>query len=216
MVADCRLYLLTPPVLPVGFHGLLPAALDAGDVACVQLRLKGVDEAVVLAEARSLLPLCHARGVALVVNDAPELATAAGADGVHVGQDDASARDARAVVGTDRTVGVSCHASRHLAIKAAEGGADYVAFGAHFASGTKLPVARAGLDLLSWWSEWMLPPCVAIGGITAANCAPLVQAGADFLAVCGAVWTHPKGPGAAVAELNAAVAAASFERTGSS
>lgn len=146
------------------------------------------------------------RDVAFILNDRPDLAAELGCDGVHVGQDDAAYADARRAVGSDAIVGVTCHDSRHLALEAAEAGADYVAFGAFFETGTKAPKSRAGQDLLTWWSDVTEAPCVAIGGITADNCAPLIDAGADFLAVSAGVWTHPDGPGAAVRAFNAACA----------
>jgi len=147
-------------------------------------------------------------GVTFIVNDDIDLAMLVKADGVHIGQEDASYDDARRAVGADGVVGVTCHNSRHLAIEAAEKGADYVAFGAFFPTGTKEPKTRADVDLLAWCSEVLVVSCVAIGGITPANCAPLVRAGADFLAVVSAVWDHADGPAAAVKEFNAAIAAA--------
>ena len=209
MTARTRLYLLTPPAPGPTFAPDLAAALDAGDVACVQLRAKDTDDAGVVAVARGLKEICAPRGVALVVNDRLDLAKQAGADGVHLGQQDAPVREARALLGPDAIVGVTCHDSRDLAIEAADHGADYVAFGAFFDTATKTPKTRAGLDLLTWWADLVEVPCVAIGGITSANCAPLVQAGADFLAVAGAVWNHPGGPAVAVQELTEAIARAS-------
>jgi len=204
----CRLYLITPPAFELApFADRLRAALAGGDVACLQLRLKGASDAAVLAAAAALTPICHQHDVALLVNDRPDLAAAAGADGVHVGQDDAPYAAARAAVGADAIVGVTCHASRHLAMVAAEAGADYVAFGAFFPTATKAPKATAEPALLAWWSEIMEVPCVAIGGITPANCGALVAAGADFVAASAAVWTDPAGPGAAVAAFNRAIVA---------
>jgi thiamine-phosphate pyrophosphorylase len=212
----CRLYLVTPPVLePAAFRDILAAALDGGDVACVQLRLKDVADDVVRRACDLLLPVTQERGVAFLLNDRPDLAAAAGCDGVHVGQSDASYAEARRLMGKDRIVGVTCHDSRDLAIDAAEAGADYVAFGAFYPTTTKPSKFRPEPDLLAWWSEMMTVPCVAIGGITARNCAPLVRAGADFLAVVTAVWNHPEGPGAAVREFNAAIAEAAETRAGS-
>ena len=187
---------------------MLAAALAAGDVACLQLRLKAASDADVLAAAALLAPLCARHDVAFLLNDRPDLAAKAGADGVHVGQEDAPYAEARALLGPERIVGVTCHASRDLAIAAAEAGADYVAFGAFFPTATKEARIAAELDLLSWWSEIMTVPAVAIGGITVANCAPLVAAGADFLAVVSGVWDYPKGPAAAVEDFNAAIRAA--------
>jgi thiamine-phosphate pyrophosphorylase len=215
--ADCRLYLITPPNLDGdrldAFAAALMEALAAGDVACVQLRLKGPDDAPPTPEAvrratEALRPLAQIRDVAFIMNDFPELAAELGCDGVHVGQDDTPYEKARRIVGRDAIVGVTCHDSRHLAMEAGEAGADYVAFGAFFATATKTPKSSARPELLTWWSELMEVPCVAIGGITVDNCAPLVAAGADFLAVSAGVWQHPDGPGAAVKAFNAAIAAA--------
>lgn len=211
--AGCRLYLITPPKLDlVAFGDRLKAALDGGDVACLQLRCKDASDGEILRAAEKLMPLCVARGVAFLVNDRPDLAKRAGADGVHVGQEDASYAEARSLLGPDKIVGVTCHNSRHLAMEAGEAGADYVAFGAFFPTATKTPKTQAEVEIIAWWSELFTVPQVAIGGITAENCPPLVAAGADFLAVVSAVWDHPKGPGAGVADLNQAIARAMKER----
>lgn len=209
----CRLYLVTPNDLATGsitlesFADELAAAMAGGDVACVQLRLKDVDDAALLHAARRLGPIVQDRGAAFLVNDRPDIAAASGADGVHVGQGDAPYAEARRLVGSDAIVGVTCHDSRHLAMEAAEAGADYVAFGAFHPTTTKeSPKGHADLEILEWWSGIMTVPCVAIGGITAANCRPLVAAGADFIAVASAVWRHPDGPAAGVATLNRAIA----------
>jgi thiamine-phosphate pyrophosphorylase len=205
--APCRLYLVTPPKLEAAsFADILAVALDAGDVGCVQLRLKDIARDEIARAAEILAPVAQSRDVAFLMNDFPDLARETGCDGVHVGQEDANYDDARRIVGADAIVGVTCHASRHLAMEAAEKGADYVAFGAFFATKTKDAKGNATPDILSAWSEMTTVPSVAIGGITPQNCAPLVQAGADFLAVVSAVWDHPKGPGAAVKEFNAAIA----------
>jgi thiamine-phosphate pyrophosphorylase len=202
----CRIYLVTPPVLkPLHFRDTLGQALDAGDVAAVQLRLKDVDDDAIRRTIDVLRPVVQSRGVALLLNDRPDLAAATGCDGAHVGQDDTPAGEARRLLGPDLTLGVSCNASRDLAMRAGEDGADYVAFGAFFPSPTKDAEARAEPELLQWWSELMELPVVAIGGITAANCAPLVRAGAHFLAVVSAVWSHPQGPEAGVRALNRAI-----------
>jgi thiamine-phosphate pyrophosphorylase len=207
--SDCRLYLVTPPAFELDAFALqLAEALDGGDVACVQLRLKDAPDGAVRDAARTLMPVCHARDVAFIVNDRPDLAAQLGADGVHVGQEDTTYGEARALLGEDRIVGVTCHNSRHLAMVAAEAGADYVAFGAFFPTETKEAKTAAGPDILRWWSELMTVPCVAIGGITVGNCAPLVTAGADFLAVVSGVWGYPQGPGAAVEAFNEEIAAA--------
>lgn len=196
----CRLYLITPPVINDldAFADALEAALDAGDVAAVQVRLKPAHEAVIAAAVRRLAPLVQGRGVAMIVNDRPDLAAALGCDGVHVGQSDASVAEARRIMGRSAMIGATCHDSRHLAMEAAEAGADYVAFGAFYPTGTKQTVHRPDPDILTVWQATMEVPCVAIGGITIDNAAPLVAAGADFLAVSAGVWRHRDGPDAAV------------------
>jgi thiamine-phosphate pyrophosphorylase len=204
-----RLYLVTPPSFePAAFAPLLESALDAGDVACVQLRLKGVADDEVRRACAALLPIVHRRELPLLLNDRPDLAAEMGCDGVHVGQEDAPYAEARRLLGPDRIVGVTCHSSRHLAMEAAEAGADYVAFGAFFPTATKEAKTRAEPELLAWWNEIMTVPSVAIGGITPENCGPLVAAGTDFLAVIGAVWNHPEGPAAAIRGFDRAIAAA--------
>ena len=210
----CRLYLVTPALAGPEFADTLARALDAGDVAAVQLRLKGPDDtpagdAAWRRAIDALRPVAQSRGVAFLLNDRADLVAATGCDGVHVGQTDTPAADARRLIGPDRTLGVTCHDSRDLAMLAGEAGADYVAFGAFFPTSTKDAPTRADPGIIAWWSELMEPPCVAIGGITPENCASLVRAGAGFLAVVGAVWAHPGGPAAGVQAMNAAIAAAS-------
>jgi thiamine-phosphate pyrophosphorylase len=205
----CRIYLITPPALdPVPFAALLAAALDAGDVAAVQLRLKDVSDDVLRHAIGVLRPVCQSRGVAFLLNDRADLASTTGCDGAHVGQDDMSAREARRLMGPDLTLGVTCKGSRDLAMQAGEDGADYVAFGAFYPSSTKAVTGFLHPEILQWWSEMMELPSCAIGGITAENCGPLVRAGADFLAVVGCVWNHPDGPAPRVRALNAAIRAA--------
>lgn len=202
-----RLYLITPPALDLDrFAPELEAALSGGDVACVQLRLKEADDAAIRRAARVLQPLVQGRGVAFVMNDRPDLAAELDCDGVHVGEEDMPYAEARRRLGPDRIVGVTCGASRHRALVAAEAGADYVAFGAFFPSGTKAAKHHAEPEVLRDWSETTVVPCCAIGGITQANCGPLVEAGADFLAVIGAIWGYSQGPKQAVADFNAVFA----------
>lgn len=208
---SARLYLITPPAFdPAAFAPQLEAALDAGDVACLQLRLKDAADDAIRRAADMLRPIAQSRDVAFIMNDRPDLARETGCDGVHVGQEDASYAEARELLGPDKIVGVTCYSSRHLAIEAAEAGADYVAFGGFFRSSTKDTRRIAGNDpeILRWWSDIMTVPCCAIGGITPENCDVLVEAGADFLAVIAAVWNHPQGPAAAVKAFDAAIRAA--------
>jgi thiamine-phosphate pyrophosphorylase len=198
-----RLYLITPPAFTLeSMAAELAHALDAGDVAAVQLRMKDAQDSEILKAAENLTPIVQRAGAALILNDRPDLALRAGADGVHIGQDDMPYKDARALLGKDAMIGVTAHNSRHLAMEAAEAGADYVAFGAMFPTSTKEAKTRAEPELIEWWADIMEVPCVAIGGITVENARPLVDAGADFLAVSAGVWKHPDGPAAAVHEFN--------------
>ena len=199
----CRLYLISPPTFDLDdFSGQLSLALKAGDVACLQLRLKGASDSAIRTASARLIPICKDHGVAFVINDRPDLATDVGADGVHIGIDDVSYEKTRRLVGDDAIVGVSCYNSRHLAMVAGEDGADYVAFGAFFPTSTKQPQVRAKPELLTWWHTTTTVPCVAIGGISAENCGALVRAGADFLAVISGIWSNPGGPENAVSAFN--------------
>ncbi|MCG8493200.1 MAG: thiamine phosphate synthase [Sneathiellales bacterium] len=176
--------------------------LSGGDVASFQLRLKDCSRDEFVECARTLKPIVQQADVAFLINDDPLIAKEVDADGVHVGQEDTPYAEARRLLGDDKIVGVTCHNSRHLAMEAAEAGADYVAFGAFYPTSTKEAKTSAEADLLSWWTSLAETPCVAIGGITVDNAAPLVKSGADFLAISGGVWKHPQGPKEAVIQLN--------------
>lgn len=206
-VEPCRLYLITPPVIDLAvFEEEFAAAVGAGDIASVQLRLKvgatPASDDEIRRAAEALMPIAYAADIAFLINDRPDLAREMGCDGVHIGQDDMAYKEARKLLGEDAIIGVTCHASRHLAMDAGESGADYVAFGAFYPTDTKEPKATADLDLLTWWSGIFEIPCVAIGGITPDNAQPLIEAGADFVAVSGGVWSHKDGPAAAVKAFN--------------
>ena len=187
---------------------MLAAALDAGDVACLQLRLKDATDDAIRRACDVLQPLAADRGVAFIVNDRADLAAEIGCDGVHVGQQDTPYAEARATVGDDAIVGVTCRDSYHLAMEAAEAGADYVAFGAFFPSTTKDTKTQADPGILTLWHEATVVPSVAIGGITVENCPVVVRAGAGFLAVAGGIWSYAEGPAQAVMDFNAAIARA--------
>ncbi|MEQ1510619.1 MAG: thiamine phosphate synthase [Sphingopyxis sp.] len=201
----CQLYLVSPLDVGGAFTDALKAAFDGGPVAAFQFRVKGMDQHAAAKLAEPLQRICADANVAFIVNDDMALAKRLGADGVHLGQDDGDPRDARALLGRDAQVGVTCHNSRHLAMEAGEAGADYVAFGAFYPTTTKVVNHMAEPPLLGWWTTVSEIACVAIGGITAANCAPLVHAGADFVAVSSAIWAHPMGANAAVTEMIRAI-----------
>ena len=209
--SNCRLYLVSPEEITdiEGFSHKLVDALQGGDVASFQLRLKNASDEHIVEVAKELMPICHAVDVAFIINDRADLAAELKADGVHLGQDDGSIEDARELVGHEAVIGVTCHNSRHFGFQAGDKGADYVAFGAFFPSETKPTPHMAEPDILSWWVELTELPCVAIGGITVENCSPLIEAGADFIAVSAAVWNNNKGPKEAVAQFNEKIAQAS-------
>jgi thiamine-phosphate pyrophosphorylase len=195
---SCQLYLISPPAIDAAFGERLKLAGGNGLVAAFQLRLKGIDEHAIARAAEPLQKVCGELDIAFLLNDSVALAKRLGADGVHLGQQDGDPREAREILGRDAQIGVTCHDSRHLAMEAGEAGADYVAFGAFFPTGTKPVEHYADLDIIRWWTVLSPIPCVAIGGITPDNAEPLVRAGADFIAVSGAVWNDPDGPAAAI------------------
>ncbi len=194
----CQLYLISPLDVGGAFPERLKEALGAGPVAAFQFRVKGVDQHQAARLAEPLQLICAEHDVGFIVNDDIKLAVRLGADGVHLGQGDGDPREARRLLGPGAQIGVTCHDSRHLAMEAGEAGADYVAFGAFYPTATKDTLHRPEPEILSWWSTMFELPCVAIGGITPDNARPLVEAGADFLAVLSAVWNYPDGPAAAV------------------
>ena len=202
----CQLYLISPLEVGGDFPIQLEAALSAGPVAAFQFGVKDVDQHEAAALAEPLQAICAAHDVAFIVNDSVALAKRLKADGVHLGQGDGDVSEARELLGRDAQIGVTCHNSRHLAMEAAEAGADYVAFGAFYPTQTKSVEHIADLDTLQKWSLVTEVPCVAIGGITADNAKPLIDGGADFIAVSNAVWTHPQGPAEAVKAFNALLA----------
>ncbi len=202
----CQLYLISPVEVGGDFPQRLEAALSAGPVAAFQFRVKGLDQHRAVDLALPLQAICAAHDVAFIVNDSISLAKRLHADGVHLGQGDGDPREARDVLGRDAQIGVTCHNSRHLAMEAGEAGADYVAFGAFYPTTTKDVEHIAEIDTIEKWARVAEIPCVAIGGITLENAKPLIDAGADFLAVSGAVWNHAEGPAAAIEAFNALLA----------
>lgn len=202
----CQLYLISPLEVGGEFPAMLEAALSAGPVAAFQFRVKDIDQHEAAALAEPLQAICAAHDVAFIVNDDVALAKRLKTDGVHLGQGDGDVREARETLGSDAQIGVTCHNSRHLAMEAAEAGADYVAFGAFYPTTTKQVDHVADLETVVKWSTVTEIPCVAIGGITPENVKPLIDAGADFVAVSSAVWSHPDGPAEAVKSFNALLA----------
>ncbi len=201
-----QIYLITPPAFSLDtMKGAFSDAFSGGEIAVVQLRMKDASDDDIIAATHALMPIAHAHNAAFLINDRADLAHKAGADGVHLGQEDGTVSEARSLLGHDKDIGVTCHNSRHLAFVAGDEGADYVAFGAFYPTETKDPKARADIETLELWSSVAEIPSVAIGGISADNCAPLIKAGADFLAVCGYVWNHEDGPASAIKALNDAI-----------
>jgi thiamine-phosphate pyrophosphorylase len=205
-IPPCQLYLISPQHVSGDFPAQLEAALSAGSVAAFQFRVKGVDNHEAARLAAPLQEICVKYDVAFIVNDNVTLAKRLKADGVHLGQSDGDVKEAREILGTDVQIGVTCHNSRHLAMEAGEAGADYVAFGAFYPTDTKDVEHMAEIETIEKWAAVMEVPCVAIGGITPENAGPIIKAGADFIAVSGAVWRHEEGPGAAVKAFNAVLA----------
>jgi thiamine-phosphate pyrophosphorylase len=199
----CQLYLISPQYIGGAFPDRLKAALAGGPVAAFQLRVKDVESHELARLAGPLQRICADADVAFIVNDSVSLAKRLDADGVHLGQSDGDPREARSILGPSKQIGVSCHASRQLAMEAGESGADYVAFGAFYDTLTKPSEHRPDPAMLSWWASLFEIPCVAIGGITPDNARPLIEAGADFIAVCNAIWgkDDPAGEVAKFAEL---------------
>lgn len=201
-MSDCKLYIITPPVISdiKTFSEELSYVLDRCDVAAFQLRLKGISDDEICKAAEQLIPIVTKQDVAFIMNDSPKLAKKTGSDGVHIGQEDTPYKEVRQMLGDEAIIGVTCHNSRHLAMQAGEKGASYVAFGAFYDTTTKQPKTKATTEILSWWQEMFVVPCVAIGGITPENCDPIIEAGADFIAVSSGIWKHSKGYKYAVAE----------------
>ncbi len=194
----CMLYLISPLDVGGDFPARLDEALAAGPVAAFQFRVKNVDEHEAARLAEPLLAICRAHDTAFIVNDSAKLAKRLKADGVHLGQGDGDVAEARSLLGHEAQIGVTCHDSRHLGMEAGEKGADYTAFGAFYPTETKETEYTAELDLLRWWHEFMELPSVAIGGITVGNAKPLIEAGADFIAVSSGVWNYDGGGAEAV------------------
>ncbi len=202
-ILPCQIYLLTPPKINdlAAFAKTLEAVLTAAPIACLQIRLKDTPEQEIIEVANTLIPIAHQYDTLVLINDAPEIAKACGADGVHLGQADMDISLAKELLPRDALIGVTCHNSRELAFSACSGGADYIGFGAFYDTATKLGAQRADLEILTWWQEAIEIPCVAIGGITVDNAMQVITAGADFIALSSGVWDYKHGPEAAVKRL---------------
>lgn len=200
------IYLISPPQLILeDFLPELEEALKTGYIDVFQLRLKNIGEASLLTIAKAIVESCHRHGVMCLVNDHPNIALAAGADGVHLGKNDMGYQEARKILGPGKMIGVSCYNSVDDAITAAEAGADYVAFGAFFPTHTKEGTTPADPKILRWWTENSTVPCVAIGGINNENTPQILGEGTDFVAVISYVWQHPKGAKYAIEQLHKAL-----------
>jgi thiamine-phosphate pyrophosphorylase len=211
-IPPCQLYLISPLEVGRDFPAILTLALSAGPVAAFQFRVKGVSAHDAARLAEPLQAICAEHDVAFIVNDSISLAKRLKSDGIHLGQGDGDVKEARIELGPQAQIGVTCHNSRHLAMEAGEAGADYVAFGAFFPTTTKQVEHQAEIETIEKWSRIMEIPCVAIGGITPENATPVINAGADFIAVSSAVWHHPDGPAAAVSQFTAVLAQAAIAR----
>ena len=204
MSEPCQIYLITPPKISdiEAFCQILEKTLAAAPVACLQIRLKDLEDSALVQAGKTIARTCHAANVEVIMNDRPDLAVKIGADGAHIGQEDMDYFSSRELLGGDAILGVTCHNSKELAFAAASAGADYVAFGAFFDTPTKTAKAKADLEILEWWQEAVEIPCVAIGGTTVENAQSVIQAGAYFIAISSGVWDHPDGPAKAVSQFS--------------
>lgn len=197
-----QIYLISPPKINLEeFIPLLDSVLATSQIAVFQLRLKDISENEIITASNAIKPICHKHGIQFIINDSIEIAKKTGANGVHLGEDDGSVIEARKILGKNAIIGVSCYDSVDDAIKKAEDGADYVAFGAFFPTTTKQAKATPSPDIIKWWVRNATVPCVAIGGINADNCNILSNAGADFIAVISSVWDNKKGAVQAIMDI---------------
>jgi thiamine-phosphate pyrophosphorylase len=185
------LYVVTPDIVDQALlHQKVKSALDGG-ASVVQYRNKLADDVLLLEQANALLALCQSYQVPLIINDHVELCVSIGADGVHLGATDGDIVAARALLGKDKIIGVSCYNKFDLALDAQDAGATYVAFGACFSSSTKPNAVHAPLSLIAQAKQVLSLPVVGIGGITLDNAPMLIEAGADAIAVISDVFSAP-------------------------
>ncbi len=208
-----KLYLISPPRFELSdFRKELELAFKGGEIPVFQLRMKSESKEGALTEpadnneikkaVRELKGLCNDNNCLFILNDEVSLAAELNCDGVHVGVDDMSVVDARKIMGEGKFIGASCYASVDKAFTAGEQGTDYVAFGVFYDTQTKAAKGRAKPELIEFWSKYTVLPSVAIGGIKINNAKPIIDAGADFIAVVTGVWDHEKGADSAVKEFN--------------
>ena len=198
-----QIYLISPPQIELKDFSLkLEKALKTGLVPSFQLRLKNYSPLEIKKFSQEIKKICDDNNCLFLLNDFYEIALEVGASGVHVGIDDKKISQIRQNSPKNFIIGASCYDSKHLAIEAGERGADYISFGAFFATKTKISRGKPSVEILAWASEMLNLPIVAIGGINDQNCVDLVKNGADFLAVISYVWQHPLGVEVALKNLH--------------
>ena len=194
-----KLYLISPSSLKINEFALsLEEVLSTGLASCFQLRLKNIKDQDIINISKVLKPICNKHDVSFILNDRLDLVNIVGADGVHLGEGDGSILEARKLLGPKAIIGASCYNSKHLAMEAAEQGADYVAFGAFFKTKTKKAKTKVEISIIEDWIFISDVPCIAIGGIDPSNCHELVEAGVDFIAVVGSIWNNTESPANAI------------------
>ena len=201
MINKFSIYLITPQKIDLDtFSKKFEEALNTGHIGYAQIRLKDCSVEIILDSIQSLLKISKKYEVPLLINDRPDLAKISGTNGVHLGQSDVSALEARKILGAKSIIGITCHDSINLACNAANSGANYVAFGAFFKSSSKKTNFIAEPSILEWWSKISNTPSVAIGGINQKNFKDLLKKGANYIAAISSIWDHPKGPASAINE----------------
>tara|TARA_Y100000590_G_scaffold462046_1_gene625164 strand:+ start:1114 stop:1650 length:537 start_codon:yes stop_codon:yes gene_type:complete len=166
--------------------------LKTNKVKYFQLRLKKTPNLNLLKISRKIKKIVKKNNVKFIINDKPAIAKLVNADGCHIGQKDIDLIDARKIIGKNKIIGVTCHNSKKLAIKAKKDGANYVAFGSFFKSSTKKTTFKANLEILRWAKKKINMPTVAIGGINSSNYNKILLNGADYIACSNYVWNNKK------------------------
>ena len=187
------IYLISPQNIKNDrFYGELNQVLKTNKVKFFQLRLKKTSTSNLLKISKEIKKIAKKNNVKFLINDKPFVAKSVGADGCHIGQKDMDIISARKILGNKKIIGVTCHNSKRLAIKAKNNGANYIAFGSFFKSYTKKTVYRANLEILRWAKKKINIPTVAIGGINSSNCKKILSNGADFIACSNYIWNNKK------------------------